>query len=122
MTGGPAGEPASMTTCAAAAGERHPRRRVGTDVAPFGAMTFKNLFILGGALAGAAYLKDKTRRDRFMGQARGFIDQVKSRASEIAGQVQAKGSEAIDSVSNRTPDYGSSSSFDRSSYESSRTY
>jgi hypothetical protein len=86
-------------------------------------MTIKNLFILGGAIAGAAYLKDKTRRDRFMGQARGFIDKMKARASEVASEVQSKGSDALDSVSNRTPSsYTPPSSFGGSSYDTSRTY
>ena len=91
-------------------------------------MTIKNLLLLGGVLAGAAYLKDKTRRERLMGQARGFIDQAKSRATEIAGQVKAKGSEALESVTHRNASQSAEqvnppSSFDRSSYESgSYTY
>lgn len=87
-------------------------------------MTLKNLFILGGALAGAAYLKDKTRRERFLGQARGFIDQVKTRATEVASEVQSKGSEALKSVSSSPAptNFASTSPFGSSSYGGSNTY
>ena len=86
-------------------------------------MTIKKLFILGGALAGAAFLKDKTRRERFMGQARGFIDKVKTRATEVAGKAESKGSESLDSMSNRVPsNLASPSSFGNSGYQASRTY
>jgi hypothetical protein len=87
-------------------------------------MTLKKLFILGSALAGAAYLKDKTRRDRFMGQARGFIDKMKTKATEVASDVKAKGSETLNSVSNPAPSssFTSPSAFGSSSYEASRTY
>lgn len=47
-------------------------------------MTLKKLFVLGGALAGAALLQDKGRRERVFGQARGIFDQLKARASELA--------------------------------------
>lgn len=104
-------------------------RAAGTRVAALRCMTIKNLILLGGALAGAAYLKDKSRRDRLVGQARGIIDQAKTRATEIAGQVKAKGSEALEAVSHRNgqKDVAANdvnpSSFDRSSFESgSYTY
>jgi hypothetical protein len=102
-----------------------PARIAGTDVAPLVGMTLKKLIILGGALAGAAYLKDKSRRDRFMGQARGFIDQMKTKASEVASEVKSKGSDALNSVSsNPAPSHFTSppSPYGSSSYESPRTY
>lgn len=93
-------------------------------------MTLKNLFILGSALAGAAYLKDKTRRDRFMGQARGLIDKVKARATEVAGDVKEKAndvkekaSEVVSSASQpATSNFASPGASGRSSYDASRTY
>jgi hypothetical protein len=48
-------------------------------------MTIKNLLMLGGVLAGAAYLQDKGRRERLIGQARGLFDKAKARATELAG-------------------------------------
>ncbi|HUQ03393.1 MAG TPA: hypothetical protein VM261_12910 [Kofleriaceae bacterium] len=53
-------------------------------------MTIKNLLMLGGVLAGAAYLKDKTRRDRVFGKARDMLDQAKTRASGIAEKVESR--------------------------------
>lgn len=53
-------------------------------------MTIKNLFLLGSVLAGAAYLQNKGRRDRLVGQARGAIDRAKTRASELVSSVQHK--------------------------------
>ncbi len=57
-------------------------------------MTLKKLAILGGVLAGAAYLQNKGRRDRAFTGARDMFDKVKSRAQEVGHQAQAK----IDSV------------------------
>jgi hypothetical protein len=51
-------------------------------------MTIKNLLMLGGVIAGAAYLQDKGRRDRLFGQARGLFDKAKARASELASQTR----------------------------------
>lgn len=86
-------------------------------------MTIKKLFILGGALAGAAFLKDKTRRERFMGQARGFIDKMKTQATAVAGKVESKESESLDSMSNRVPSHlASPSAFGSSGYVAPRTY
>ena len=95
----------------------------GTGVALLMDMTLKNLFIVGGALAGAAYLKDKSRRERFLGQARGFMDQLKARATDLATEVKSKGSGALDSVSKPAPSHvASPSSFGSSTYEAPRTY
>lgn len=76
-------------------------------------MTLKNMFMLGSVLAGAAYLQDKGRRDRVFGQARGLIDRAKSRASEIAGQIQSRTGQSTAT----TGDNGVSSSYgNQSSY------
>jgi hypothetical protein len=48
-------------------------------------MTLKNLFMLGGVIAGAAYLKDQSRRERLFGQARGFLDKAKAKVEEMRG-------------------------------------
>jgi hypothetical protein len=61
-------------------------------------MTIKNLLMLGGVLAGAAYLKDKTRRDRVLTRARGAIDQAKTRASGLAERVESKTRELQDTL------------------------
>ena len=53
-------------------------------------MTLKNLVMLGGVLAGAAYLQNKNRRERVVGSARGALDKWKARAQELAHQVETK--------------------------------
>lgn len=53
-------------------------------------MTIKNILMLGGVLAGAAYLQDKKRRDRLVCQARDLLDKAKTRASGLADQVESK--------------------------------
>ena len=90
-------------------------------------MTFKNMFLLGGVLAGAAYLQNKSRRDRLIGQARGVLDNAKARAVDITHKVEAKlEPKTGDSVASKrdngvsksvgTPpsSYGTGSSVDRS--------
>jgi hypothetical protein len=61
-------------------------------------MTIKNMLMLGGILAGAAYLKDKTRRDRVTGKARDLIDQAKTRASSLAQRVESKSRELTEDL------------------------
>lgn len=53
-------------------------------------MTIKNMLMLGGVLAGAVYLKDKTRRDRVLSRARDMLDQAKTRASGLAERVESR--------------------------------
>ena len=81
-------------------------------------MSIKNLLLLGGALAGAAYLKDKDRRDRLVGQARGFLDRMKSRATELAGEVQGKGDQPLDGMSQQPREPGAFASPRYSSFDS----
>jgi hypothetical protein len=66
-------------------------------------MTLKGLFMLGGVIAGAAYLGDKQRRDRLAGRARDLIDQAKTRAADISRQVEAKVDEVVDSTKRSEP-------------------
>lgn len=96
------------------------------EVAGYGDMTLKNIFMLGSVIAGAAYLRDKGRRDRLVGQARGVLDKAKTRATQIAGQIQSKGSEStgFDSGVGKSANYsgvGGSSATD-TSFGGSRTY
>jgi hypothetical protein len=53
-------------------------------------MTLKTLVILGGAIAGAAYLQNKNRRDRVFTGARDLIDRIKTRAESVGSEVQSK--------------------------------
>lgn len=53
-------------------------------------MTLKNMFLLGGVLAGAAYLQNKSRRDRLMTQGRNLLDKARTRAVEITHKVESK--------------------------------
>lgn len=70
-------------------------------------MTLKKLALLGGALAGAAYLRDKTRRDSFMQKARGLVDQARDRIGSISGQQQGQNDEmASSSGESGFRDYG----------------
>jgi uncharacterized protein YjbJ (UPF0337 family) len=77
-------------------------RWVGTVIAPHQDMTIKNMFMLTGLLAGAAYLRDKGRRDRLVGKARGLIDQAKTRAGDLAHQVESKASQAASALDSTT--------------------
>jgi hypothetical protein len=61
-------------------------------------MTLKGMLMLGGVLAGAAYLQDKNRRDRVVGRARDLIDQAKTRAADISRQVESKVGSAVESA------------------------
>ncbi|KAB2906872.1 MAG: hypothetical protein F9K40_05835 [Kofleriaceae bacterium] len=53
-------------------------------------MTFKKLFLLGSAVAGAVYLQDKSRRERLFGQARDLLDRAKTRASDVTQRIERK--------------------------------
>jgi hypothetical protein len=48
-------------------------------------MTLKKLFVLGSILGGAALLRDKTRRDRFMASAQDWWSNIRSRLDEMQG-------------------------------------
>lgn len=61
-------------------------------------MTLKKLFILGGVLAGAAYLQNKSRRDRLITQGRDLFDRAKTRASKLAHRVESEARESAGSV------------------------
>lgn len=68
----------------------------------YGCMKLKNMLLLGGVLAGAAYLQNKSRRERVFGQARGLMDQAKTRASDLAHKVENRAREVADRVGTST--------------------
>ena len=70
-------------------------------------MTLKGMLMLGGVLAGAAYLKDKQRRDRVVGRARGLIDQAKTRVADVRTQVEEK----VEAIKGSEPASSSYSTF-----------
>src|SRR5690606_10931886 len=53
-------------------------------------MTFKKLFLLGSVVAGAAYLQNKSRRERLFGQARDLLDRAKHRASDVTQRMEQR--------------------------------
>lgn len=74
-------------------------------------MTFKNMFLLGGVLAGAAYLQNKSRRDRLMTQGRDLLDKAKTRAADITHKVESKlETRTGDSIASTKRDNGVSTS------------
>jgi len=100
------------------------RVREGTIVARTDRMTIKNMLMLGGVLAGAAYLQNKSRRDRLFGQARGVIDKAKTRASDLAHQVEARSksfaeSDALRSSTDRDTGIGATGGNGNAGYGSS---
>ncbi len=107
-------------------GDSIERAWMGTVIAPSPGMTIKNMLMLTGLLAGAAYLRDKGRRDRLVGKARGLIDQAKTRASDLAHQVESKASDAGDSLTTHSKDNGvaggAGATTRSSSYDTSRNY
>lgn len=76
-------------------------------------MTMKKLLMLGGVLAGAAFLQNKQRRDRLFGQARDLFDKAKARTSDLAA--------TSDREQNNTTSFGSQDRFDDNGI-GSRTY
>ncbi len=60
-------------------------------------MTIKKLAVLGSVLAGAAFLQNKTRRDRLMRSATDLISNARDRLSRTA-----------ENLSDKTEDLGSS--------------
>lgn len=63
-----------------------------------GHMTLKKMFMLGGVLAGAAYLQNKSRRDRLISQGRDLLDRAKTRASDVAHKVETRAHDVIDAA------------------------
>lgn len=51
-------------------------------------MKLRKLAFLGSVLAGAAYLRDKNRRDRFMDNAGRFLDSARNRISAMQQRRQ----------------------------------
>jgi hypothetical protein len=86
---------------------------VGTSVARLVGMTMKKLFMLGGVLAGAAYLRNKDNRDRLFGRVRDMLDKAKTSASDLGESSTSSSSSS--SQSSRDNDigsnYGSSSGY-----------
>jgi hypothetical protein len=74
-------------------------------------MTLKGMLMLGGVLAGAAYLQDKQRRDRAFGRARDMLDKAKSRVADVSRQVES----AVDSAKAEKPADSAFSTFGSSS-------
>lgn len=62
-------------------------------------MTLKKLFVLGSILGGAALLRDKNRRDRFMTSAQDWFSTVRSRLGELQGATASSESSDTSSAS-----------------------
>ena len=69
---------------------------------PFVGMTLKKLFVLGSMIGGAAYLSDRSRRQRFFRSSSDWLDRLATRAEEALASASAAASAASTPTTERT--------------------